>query len=401
MAQFTTTESTGDSTSTSSTPADKVVHTVTSPTGRKYIIFFSCNFTVANLATRCKVDLKIDGVQVATFSPRFAATAEEHNVFFFEQVTGKTASFDCEIEFSSTNNSNIATIRNARIVAWDYTDIEGSLDIRYAADNNNVGLTTTYDDGASVAFTPGTTGNYFILGCAGVAPGSTTAEALARLDIDGTFLPFLTDTVVYWGVEAAAAVTDAFFNFCMGTRKSLDNTSHTIKVSAASESGNVGTWQYSRVLAFREDAFTSSNYAESDTAAEDANATTTFETRATVTTTDPGVASKDYLVLAGGSVGQSGDTFEAERSEQNIEIDNVQQIVMEHRAKDLTDHLSLGGAIMKSTDAAFTVDYAHRLQAPCDNASQSKNSWIIILRDDVVVGGAAVKTLPILGAGPG
>lgn len=390
MTRFTTTEALGSSTTTSSTPSTKLTHTVTNPTGKSYIIFFSCQTTISNVASRPKVDLLVDGAQVATFSTRFNNSNEDHNTFFFEQVTGKTASFDCVIQLSSTDNTATATILNARIVAWDYTGMVG-LDLQYGADDNNVGLTSSYDVGATVSFTPPSTGNYFVLGCAGISPGSTSEEALARLDVDGTFYPFLTDTVVYWGRESPSVVTDAFNSFCTGTRQSLaTGGSRTVRVSAASETSSVGTWQYSRVLAFREDAFLSSNFASADTAAEDANTSETYETRATVTTTDPGVNAKDYFILAGISGGQSGDTAEAERTQLNVTIAGTLAIMMEHRPKDLTDHLSLGVAAYRSDAAAFTVITQHRLQASLDNTSQAKSSWIIILRDDTDIIGKGV-----------
>ena len=143
MAQFTSTESLAQSTTTSSTPGDKVVHTVTTPSGRNYIVFFSCQTSVSNVATRSKVDLKVDGVIIATFSPRVNNNAEDDNIFFFEKVTGKSSDFDCEIEFSSTDNTNTARIENARIVLWDYTDVSG-LDLQYGSDDNNFWFTSSY-----------------------------------------------------------------------------------------------------------------------------------------------------------------------------------------------------------------------------------------------------------------
>lgn len=394
MAQFTTTESLGATNTTSSTPSDKLTHSVTSPTGRKYIIFFACDITVNNVATRAKVDLYVDGSLIATFSPRQFNANEVLNVFFFEQVTGKTANFDCKIQISSTNNSNQATISNARIVAWDYTDLEDDLDLHYGADNTNRSLPASFDDnGARVSFTPPSTGNYFVLGAVGVAPGSTTVSALVRMLIDGTSNPFASDTNEYGAREAPAAVTDAFYNFNFGTRQSLaSGASRTIEIEARNESGTTGTWQYSRVLAFREDAFVSSNYAEADTASTYSQGqSTSYNTRATVTTTDPGVDAKDYLILAGGWADDIGDTAENERGELTITVAGTQVQELEERTKEPatapSDFLSLGHASLRNDAAAFTVLTRIRAQgSPTDNDVQAKNSWIIILRDDVIPG---------------
>ena len=393
MAQFTTTVSTGSSTTTSSTPTTKVTHTVTSPTSRTYIIFFSAEIISANTATRCKVDLLVDGATVVTFSPRVMNNAEDDTIFFFERVTGKVSNFDCVIQFASTDNTNTVTILNARIVAWDYTDVTG-LDLQYNAADPNTTLPTSFDTtGATSTFTPGSQGNYFVLGCGAISPGSISEESIARLGVDSAFFPFLTDTVSYWAREAPAVVAAAYYSFAVGTRQNLTAASHTVRVSMRQETtGSLGSWRYTRVLAFREDAFTSSNYTSADTGAEDANTTTTYETRATVTTTDPGVGAKDYLILAGQYIGQSGDTAEAERSQTHIRIDTVEQIMMEYRPKDLTDHMDGTVAVMKNTADAFTVDTQHRLQNDLDNTSQAKDSWIIILRDDVVAG-SVIKTI--------
>lgn len=389
MAKFTSTESLGASTSVSSTPTNKVTHTITSPTGKSYIIFFIADTNVSNTATRCKVDLIVDGATIATFSPKFFNNAEDHNVFFFEKVTGKTANFDCKIDFSSTDNTNTATISNARIVAWEYSAWSG-LDLQYASDNTNRALPASFDtNGATISFTPSSTGNYFVLGCGGIAPNSTTISSIMRLEVDSSLFPFATDTNAYWSREAPATVTDAFHNFNVGTRQNLSGTgTRTLRISARNESGTTGTWQYTRVLCFREDAFTTSNYQEVNTAAEQTTTSTTYQAVGSATTATPSAA-KDYLIIVCNQLGQNFDTAEAERTQGRVLVAGAEVQMAEFRPKEISspgDYISLGHASVRNDSAAFTVATQFRMQNVFDNTATTKNSFILILRDDIATG---------------
>ncbi len=384
-----TTESLAESTTTSSTPQNKVTHTVSSPqSSDEFIVFFSCDLRSANVTTRCNVDLKIDGSIVATFSPRVAAggaSFEWNNVFFFEKVTGKSANFDCAIDYSSTDGTNTVGIKNARIVVWKYSAWSG-LDLQYGSDNTNRALPSSFDtNGASVSFTPPSAGNYFILACAAIAPGSTSVSSIARLEVDTSYFPVLTNSTGYWAREAPSVVSNAFLNFNVGTRQNLTASAHTLRVSARNESGTTGTWQYTRVLAFREDAFTDKYYTEADTSTPDTNSSSSYETRATVTTSSPG-STKTYLVIAGAHHGVQGDALEAERSEMTIVVDGTEVQESEVRWKEVSapaDYLAIGHASLKATASPFTVLTRHRMAAFVDDASYTKNSFIIILRDDI------------------
>ena len=380
---FAQTASLSGSTTSSSTPQNKVTHTVTSPSGQSFIVFFSASVTVSNTATRAKVDLVVDGSQVATFSPVPSNAQEDHNVFFFQQVTGKSSNFDCKIDYSSTNGANNVTITDAAVTVWRYDTIAG-LDLQYAeANSSSTGLTASYVDGASVTFTPTSTGNYFALGALGIAPGSTTVSALARLDVNGTLYPIASDTTAYWAREAQSAVSEAYYSFNAGTRQSLTGgANRTIKVQASNESGTTGSWRYSRVLAFREDAFTTSNYGSADTASENSTTSLTYVSRASVTTDTPG-ASSDYLVIAGMHHGLLVVPSEAERSQARIVVDGTEVQMSEMRYKEPStpsDRLALGTAYMHTDSAAFTVTTEHRLQNDTDDSSNAKSSYIIILK---------------------
>lgn len=385
---FLSTESLGASTRTSSTPIDKVSHTVESPTAQEFIIFFSASTGVSNLATRCKVDLIVDGVTVASFSPRYKQTTENQGIFFFHKVTGKTANFDVKIQYSSTDNTNIVTIQNARIVVWRYDTID-NLDLQYAEANSSAGgLTASMANGASVSFTPPTTGDYIVLGAEGLSPGSTSVSVLAQLLADGTAYPIVNNTTGRWAREAPAVVANAYHSFFAFARKSLaSGSSRTLSVQAQNESGTTGQRQYSRVLAFRVDAFASLFFNEADTATEHTTTSTTYVTRSTVSASAPASAS-DYFILAGAIHGAVVVTPEAELYQAHVLVDGSEAFMEQFSYQEQSgpaDRLSMGYAGLVNKSAGFTVSIEHRMQNRTDDTAAMKNNFVLIIKAEDVV----------------
>lgn len=407
-ARFGTTESTGSSTSTSSTPGDKVLHTVVAPiASEEFIVFFCCDINVSNVATRCKVDLKVDGATIATFSPRNRDTTQWNNIFFFEQVLSKSANFDCEIEFSSTDNTNTVTIKNARIVVWNYTEYKSRLDLQYASDNTGRGLTAAYAAAATKTFTPVAAGNYLTFGAGGYSPGSATVNSIMRINSNGVFVPFASGTDEHASKLMESAVTDAFYNFNAARMLTLAEASAVHSIEAKNSSGTLGTWQHTRLLMFRADAFLSTvlTQQDTDTASVDTNATTTYETRGNISTPTPPV-SMQHLILVNCELGCVVSTPEIEFPEARIRVATVEVQNTVFDTQDTTaptQFLGLGHCSIRTDSVAFAVDTQHRIRGPLvDDESGLKNSSIVIIREDgVIVHSLATPRVSIMADVPG
>jgi len=379
--EFTTTESVSESstTNTSGSPATKVTHTVSSPTGKKYIVFFSATAkNNTNETGYTYIELYVDGSLIETFyySPKYD-NLEKYNVFFFQQVTGKTSNFDCVIKYYASSGTT-AYISQAKIVAWDYTDNETALDLQYNGVNVNSTLPTSYSDaGARVNFTPSSTGNYFVLGAMSIASNSTSYSAISRLSVVGTYYPLLTTTTGYYCREGINANQQCCASF--GTRQSLTGgATRLIEVEAIRESSAGGYWGETRVLCFREDGFSLSGYADADTATIDQNITITPETRATTTTTVS--TAGNFLVLAGGFSTVSA-AYALGVADIIVNSTTIQTMCMYSKeTSSPLDYISMSTASVFSATTDFSVYYKHYLDyADMESLSNSKSSWIMVL----------------------
>ena len=192
-----------------------------------------------------------------------------------------------KIQYRTSSTSGFARIKNASIIA-----IRLNSDDQYTSSTaRSTTTSSTYQDKATLTFTPTTSGDYLIIASASVDSSSTSRDWRAQLDIDGS-------TYNNSNVEPVSATNR---NSWGAFRKvNLSNASHTAKIQYSIESGGTAGITYAHLIALRLDQFAANYYGETNTYTT--YASTSYQSHASLTATP---AAADHLIL-GYSGGSSG-----------------------------------------------------------------------------------------------
>jgi len=191
------------------------------------------------------------------------------------------------VQYRTSSTAGTARIKNASIIA-----IRLNSDDQYTASTaRSTTTSSSYQDKATLTFTPATSGDYLIIASASVDSSSTSRDWRAQLDIDGSTYnnsnvePVSTSNRNSWG---------AF------RKINLSNASHTAKIQYSIESGATAGITYAHLIALRLDQFAANYYGETNTYTTYTN--TSYQSHASVTGTP---TAADHLILgyAGGNSG--------------------------------------------------------------------------------------------------
>src|SRR3989339_2239726 len=191
------------------------------------------------------------------------------------------------VQYRTSSTAGTARIKNASIIA-----IRLNSDDQYTASTaRSTTTSTSYQDKATLTFTPASSGDYLIIASASVDSSSTSRDWRAQLDIDGS-------TYNNSNVEPVSATNR---NSWGAFRKvNLSNASHTAKIQYSIESGGTAGITYAHLIALRLDQFAANYYGETNTYTT--YASTSYQSHASLTATP---AAADHLIL-GYSGGSSG-----------------------------------------------------------------------------------------------
>lgn len=192
-----------------------------------------------------------------------------------------SASQTYSIEYKTNDTAETAYIKQAALAVLKLTSSD-----KYVESVTRVTTSsTTFQDGATLTFTPASLGDYLIVATGVVDMPTGTIFASMRLDIDGT-----TQFGEPWQWESGTnGITQSWTTMY---KANLSAASHTIKIQYRSQgsAGTIGV-QYQRIVALRLDGFEDEDYAVQTTPA-----TTTSTTEQTfLTLTDTAASAKDHL----------------------------------------------------------------------------------------------------------
>ncbi len=264
-------ESLSESTVTSATYQDKVSLTFTPDPNTDYILFWSTD--VIEISTAVSVFSRLynstDAVVLSEQNQENRTTSGSPYRF-----SGGIAKFSAgaspvsttfKIQYHDSDGASTAKIRNARLLAVRVDALDA-----YAESLSDQAVTSnTYVDGASLTFTPATTGDYLVFATCDFNHASTADEMYIRLlDPDGT--------TNYCELQHINRDTANYNPYVAMVKKNLTNSSKTFKLQIHRTSANTITIKNQRLYAMRLDAgFTNSYYAEDRTRAT--TTSTTFQ----------------------------------------------------------------------------------------------------------------------------
>jgi hypothetical protein len=219
-----------------------------------------------------------------------------------------------EIQFCTNNAGGTARIRNARLLII-------SLQSEYAeSEDLSTTSSTSWEDKATLTFTPPSNGDYLMIATANYRGSSTNRDVYIQLIQD--------DTTVHADTSGrpGSGTTANYYNFGAMRKVTLDASQHDFKIQyySSSSSGIAGI-TYAHIVVIRLDQFDDDYCAEDE--AESSPAPSTFTDKVVNTyTADDG----DYLML--GSISyRSGSTSRSVGIDFQTGDASRQQLLVEHR----------------------------------------------------------------------
>lgn len=210
----------------------------------EYLILAFATGTMASSANELRLRL-VHGATPTEFTDasdaeEIVASSTRVGVGWMVRFSQGASTEDVKVQVSSAS-TQLATAEYAGILAIRLSDLgTENTDWRWNEVTADLTLTTTYQDGASVTFTPNGTDKYLYIGQAAWVPGSTTAQTDIHLTVDGTEVVLSSEE----GEDTALEVRNRLFVWA-GTPSAA---SHTVKLQAKGETAG-GTLLSSRVIA--------------------------------------------------------------------------------------------------------------------------------------------------------
>ena len=288
-------ESEAESTTTSTTYQDKATLTWTPSAADNYLIIATAEIkrtsTTANRTT--KAQLTIDGTSVAETFVADDTDVDIYRSFVAFKVANLTAaSHTIKIQYATTNTSNTATIKNARIIAMSIGN-----NFQLSEPSNGTTTSTTYTDIATLSFTPEITENWLILAHADVTNGTAANYNGVLLLVDGE------NRGEFWSRQANA---NHYLSAAFHDVVSLSGgSSHTIKIQMKTSAGTL-TYKNVHLYAIPISAVFREFFAENSDSLSSTTSIPPGTTKTTLTFTP--TESGDYLFLATGQINTSSTT---------------------------------------------------------------------------------------------
>lgn len=280
----------------------------------------------------------------------------ELSVYCFFTVWTAVSGEAIQLQFHRGVDGGIAQADQIALLAIQISDdlIENT-DWFYAEDNGSLGLTTTYQDGASITFTPGTASHDWLVMTVSRADLTSAAiSAKSRISRSGEASSTLPECV--WEVEEAS--DSLFTNLGLARVFSLGASSNTFKEQAACSSGTAHTRTNSRVFALNLNKF--KNHANAYTEGDLGLGTTSFGNLIQTASITPDVAGDVWIGTCW--VFDANDTNDLFHT--RIQVDNSDQPSGQttdnyifHMSRELIDELPFNMTTMPNLSAAaHTID---------------------------------------------
>jgi hypothetical protein len=348
-------ESEGESTTTSNTFQDKVVLTFTPSATKNYLIIASGLVAHASTFYATEVQLTIDGSVYAIneFQPTGAAGTNYYSFASQKVVSLGATSHTIKIQYRSMTSGQTAKIKNARIIALEIQDYQTAIAEAQSQTNS-----TSYQDKATLTFTPTSAGDYLIIATADLSASNTNYSALAQLTYDGASQGEMT---------REPTVASHFYTFGMVRELSLSAASHTFKIQYRSESSSYYAYiKNARITAVRLSDLGGFQYTESE--AESYTSSTTYQDKTTLTFTPP--SAQDYLIIASALVRQESTSYAVYT---NLDVDGTSYAEKIYRPKDSTGYVPF--FVIKDINLS-AASHSIKIQYRTNRASTSAEAYI-------------------------
>lgn len=321
---------------------DKVSVVFTPQTTADFVIIAAAEVQGSNTNYQAKARLTINSTTYQELAYRVKDTTDWYPFSALKRLTlSEGASYLIKIQFCTNNAGGTAYVRNARLVMFN-------LQSAYA---ESEGLSTTdltsWQDKATLTFTPPTNGDYLIIATANYRGSATNRDVRIRLIQD--------NTTVHTEIlgRPGSGTTENYYTFGVMRKVSLNAASHnfTLQYCPSSNPGIAGV-NYAHIVAIRISQFDSYSYAEDETESAPAAINTWYDK----VTNTYAATSGDYLLL--GSISyKSGSTTDSVGVDFQTESTSKQSLLAEH-----SDATSYDSAFFMTTQALTAGNKADRIR---------------------------------------
>jgi len=308
-------ESLEESPTTSTTYQNKVTISFTPQVTADFIIIAAAEVQGSSTSYQAKARLTVDSTTYQELAYRVKDPTDWYPFNGLKRLTlnGGT-NYLIELQFCTNNAGGTARIRNARLLII-------SLQSEYAeSEELSTTSNTSWEDKATLTFTPPSDGDYLIIATANYQGSRTNRDVYIRLIQDGTTVHADTSG------RPGSGTTANYYNFGVMRKLTLDASQHDFKIQyCSSGTPGVAGITYVHIVAIRLDQFGSNYYAEDETESSPAPSTFTDKVVNTYTADDG-----DYLML--GSISyRSSSTSRSVGIDFQTEDTSRQQLLVEHR----------------------------------------------------------------------
>ncbi len=308
-------ESLEESTTTSTTYQNKVLISFTPQVTADFVIIAAAEVQGSSTSYQAKACLAVDSTTYQEVAYRVKDPTDWYPFNGLKRLTlNGGANYLIEIQFCTNNAGGTARIRNARLLII-------SLQSEYTeSEELSTTTSTSWQDKATLTFTPPSDGDYLIIATANYRGSSTSRDVYIQLVQDGTMIHAAASG------RPGSGTTANYYTFGVMRKVTLDVSQHDFKIQyCTSDSAGVAGMTYAHIVAIRLDQFGNNYYAEDETESSPAPSTFTDKVVNTYTADDG-----DYLML--GSISyRSGSTSRSVGIDFQTEDTSRQQLLVEHR----------------------------------------------------------------------
>jgi hypothetical protein len=336
-------ESLGSSTyNTNTSYQDKVTLTFTAQESADYLIIASWSINENSTSYNAKAKLiRSSGTpkdfQEAIFRPTATTDYANGMAIAVESLTADTE-YTYKVQYATSNTSGTVAIKNVSITAIKLT----SDDKWTSAEGTSTNASTSFTDKCTKTFTPGSQGDYLIIGSAQLYESSTSGQERLDLDVDGTDYG---ENIFY--CRNTAERTSAFAAYLV----TLTAAEHTVKSKFRSNSASYTcTCAQAWLVALRLDGFPGMGYMQNADATTTTNNTTSYVEAAD----SLDLSSKDTTIhrlkIAWGRIGGSSTSYYYYGESYNFDSSSGEMEMSIRQPKNTGERFPFGAAICTTYD---------------------------------------------------
>jgi hypothetical protein len=304
------------SSTTNTTYQDKVTISFTPQLTADFVIIPTAEVQGSSTSYQAKAQLAVNSTTYQELAYRVKDTTDWYPFNGLKRLTlNNGTNYEIKIQFSTNNAAGTARIRNARLLVL-------SLQSEYTeSEELSTTSSTSWQDKATLTFTPPSNGDYLIIATANYRGSSTNRDVYIRLIQDD-----ITTHADNSG-RPGSGTTENYYTFGVMRKLTLDASQHNFKIQySSSGTPGVAGITYAHIVAIRLSQFDSNHYAEDETESSPPGSGQWTDKVVNTYTADNG----DYLML--GSISyKSGSTSSSVGIDFQTEDISRQQSLVEHR----------------------------------------------------------------------